>query len=112
LPLAMLVVGGNLAELNLKNIDKKTMFLLILLKMILLPALGFAVVSILGISKLIGLLILIQLAMPSAVTLSVILRNYKKEDLLVSQGILLTHLVSVITIPIFLIIYFGQSMLK
>ena len=112
LPLAMLVVGGNLAELNLKNIDKKTMFLLILLKMILLPTLGFVVVSILGISKLIGLLILIQLAMPSAVTLSVILRNYKKEDLLVSQGILLTHLVSVITIPIFLIIYFGQSMLK
>ncbi|MFA5062853.1 MAG: AEC family transporter [Candidatus Omnitrophota bacterium] len=112
LPLAMLVVGGNLAELNLRDIDKKTMSFLILSKMILLPALGVAVVSIFGIPKLIALLIIIQLAMPSAVTLSVILRNYKKEDLLASQGILLTHIASVITIPLFLIIYFGQSMLK
>jgi len=112
LPLAMLVVGGNLAELNLRNIDKKAMSFLILSKMILLPALGIAAVLFFKIPKLVSLLILIQLAMPSAVTLSVILRNYKKEDLLVSQGILLTHVASVITIPLFLIIYFGQSMLK
>jgi len=105
LPLAMLVVGGNLAELNLKNINKRAISLLILAKMIVLPAIGLGLIIIFGIPKLIGLLILIQLAMPSAVTLSVILRNYKKEDLLVSQGILLTHLASVITIPLFLILY-------
>lgn len=112
LPLAMLVVGGNLAELNLKNINKQAISLLILAKMLILPAIGLALIIIFNIPRLVGLLILIQLAMPSAVTLSVILRNYKKEDLLVSQGILLTHLASVITIPLFLIIYFGQSMLK
>jgi predicted permease len=112
LPLAMLVVGGNLAEINLKNINKKEISLLILAKMLILPAIGLVLVSVFNIPKLIGLLLIIQLAVPSAVTLSVILRSYKKEDLLVSQGILLTHLASVVTIPLFLIIYFSRIMLK
>ena len=105
LALAMLVVGGNLAEINLKNINKKAISLLILAKMIILPAIGLAIIIIFKIPKLMSLLILIQLAMPSAVTLSVILRSYKKDDLLVSQGILLTHIASIITVPLFLIIY-------
>lgn len=105
LPLAMLVVGGSLAEISLKHIDKKAISLLILAKMIILPAIGLGLILIFRAPKLIGLLIIIQLAMPSAVTLSVILRNAKKEDLLVSQGIFLTHLVSVVTIPVFLILY-------
>lgn len=112
LPLAMLVVGGNLAEISLKYIDKRAMSLLILAKMIILPAIGLALVVFFALPKLIALLLLIQLAMPSAVTLSVILRNYKKEDLLVSQGILLTHVASIITVPLFLIIYFSGIMLK
>jgi len=112
LPLAMLVVGGNLAEISLKHINKAGISLLILAKMIIPPAIGLVLVSVFNIPRLIGLLLIIQLAVPSAVTLSVILRNYKKEDVLVSQGILLTHLASVFTIPLFLIIYFSQHMLK
>lgn len=112
LPLAMLVVGGNLAQFNLGQIDKKPMALLILSKMIILPLLGLGLIFIFNVPALISLLLLIQLSMPSAVTLSVILSTYKKEDFLVSQGILLTHIVSVFTIPLFLIIYFSRFMLK
>ncbi|MDD2679916.1 MAG: AEC family transporter [Candidatus Omnitrophica bacterium] len=112
LPLAMLVVGAGLAEINLQHIDKKAISWLILAKMIILPAIGLALVIIFKLPGLLGLLVLIQLAMPSAVTLSTILRIYKKEDLLVSQGILLTHLAGIITIPLFLILYFSRIMLK
>mgnify|MGYP001587105508 CR=1 FL=1 len=112
LPLAMLVVGGNLAQISLAHINKKEVSLLILAKMIILPFLGIILVNIFKIPELIGLLIIIQLAMPSAVTLSVILRGYKKEDILASQGIFVTHLASVITIPVFLIIYFNRFMVK
>ncbi|MFA4990187.1 MAG: AEC family transporter [Candidatus Omnitrophota bacterium] len=112
LPLAMLVVGAGLAQVNLKHIDKKAISILILAKMFILPAIGLALVIIFQVPRLIGLLIIIQLAMPSAVTLSTILRSYKKEDLLVSQGILLTHLAGIITIPLFLILYFSRIMLK
>ncbi|MCX5700083.1 MAG: AEC family transporter [Candidatus Omnitrophica bacterium] len=112
LPLALLVVGANLAEICFKCIDKKIMSLLILAKMIILPAIGLGLILVFAVPKLIGLLILIQLAMPSAVTLSVILRNYKREDLLVSQGIFLTHLFSVLILPAFLILYFSRIVLK
>jgi hypothetical protein len=112
LPLAMLVVGGNLAQIDLSRINKKAVSLLILAKMIILPLIGIVLINIFKIPGLIGLLIIIQLSMPSAVTLSVILRGYKKDDILASQGIFVTHLAGIITIPIFLILYFSRFMVK
>jgi predicted permease len=112
LPLAMFVVGGNLAEISLQKIDKKSLFFLILVKMVILPLIGLAVIFAFSLPRLISLLVLIQLAMPSATTLSVLVRHYKKEDLLISQGILFTHLASVVSIPVFLIIYFRFFMLQ
>lgn len=112
LPLAMVVVGGNLAQINLKDINKKAAALLVLAKMIILPLLGMVFLRIFNISGLFGLLILIQLAMPSAVTISTILRASKKEDLLASQGIFITHVAALITVPAFLILYFSNFMIK
>jgi len=57
-------------------------------------------------------LILMQLAMPSATSLSVIVRHYKKEDLLISQGVFFSHILSVITIPLFLSLYFTLTIIK
>jgi predicted permease len=108
----MLVVGGNLAQINLSNINKREVSILILAKMIILPLIGIVLVNIFKIPELIGLLIIIQLAMPSAVTLAVILRGHKKDDILASQGIFVTHLAAIVTIPIFLILYFSRFMVK
>lgn len=106
LPLAMLVVGGNLAQLKLAHIHKKDLFYIILAKMIILPALGLFFAIKFKLPELVGLLILIQLAMPAATSLSLIARQYKKEDLLVSQGIFYSHIASIVTIPLFLSLYY------
>ena len=105
LPLAMFVVGANLAEIKLTQINKKEMALALLAKLVVLPALGLLLVLKLKFSALVGLLIVMQLAMPPATLLSVLTRHYKKEDLLISQGIFLSHLASIITIPVFLSLY-------
>jgi len=112
LPLAMLVVGGNLAEIRLGHIDKKAIFLMTLAKLIILPALGIILIMKFKFPQLLGLLIIMQLAMPPATTLSIITRHYKKEDLLISQGIFFGHIISLITIPIFLSLYFTLSVVK
>ncbi len=112
LPLAMLVVGGNLASIHLGHIDKKTIALVILAKLIILPLLGLWLVVKFKLPELVGLLIILQLAVPSATNLSVIIRHYKKEDLLISQGIFLTHVASLITLPLFLSLYFTLIMVK
>ena len=112
LPLAMLVVGGSLASMRLKHIDIKAMIYLALAKLVVLPLIGLWFVVSYHLPHLVALLIILQLAAPSATTLSVIVRHYKKEDLLVSQGIFCGHILSLITIPIFLSIYFMLVMIK
>jgi malate permease and related proteins len=112
LPIAMFVVGGNIALAQLKNIDKKTVFFFLLGKLIILPAAGIAIVLKLGLPHLLGLLVVMQLAMPSATSLSVIIRHYKKDDLLISQGVFFSHIVSLVTIPLFLSLYLSLAVLK
>jgi len=112
LPLAMLVVGGNLAQINLAHVDRKAIFFMVLAKLIVLPVFGLWLIIKLKLPELIGLLVIIQLAMPPATTLSVIVRHYKKEDLLISQGIFLGHIISLVTLPLFLSLYFMFFMLK
>jgi malate permease and related proteins len=111
-PLATLVVGGNIAAIHLAKVEKKTMALMSLAKLLIMPALGLWLVFILRLPELFGLLIVLQLAMPPATNLSVIVSHYKKDDLLVSQGIFFGHVASLITIPVILSLYFMINMLK
>lgn len=112
LPLAMLVVGGNLAQIRLGRIDKKAIFLMSLAKLVILPGLGLLLLLKFKLPYLIGLLILIQLAVPPATTPSLIIRHYKKDDLLISQGIFFGHILGLISLPVFLSLYFALVMVK
>jgi len=112
LPLAMFVVGGNLALVHLKHIDKKAMCLMVLAKLVILPLLGLWLIIRIKLPELMGLLIIMELAVPPATSLSVIVRHYKKEDLLISQGIFFGHIVSLVTLPVFLSLYFALVVIK
>lgn len=112
LPLAMFVVGGNLASIPFARPDKKAVSYIVFLKLIAIPLLGLALLLRLRPSFLFGLLVIMQLSVPSATSLSVITRHFRKEDLLISQGIFYSHLASIITIPVFLSLYFALVMLK
>jgi predicted permease len=112
LPLAMLVVGGMLARIDIGKVQKGPLALAILLKLVVLPLVGLLVCLKLGLPELFSLLIIIELAVPSATTLSILVRHFKKEDLLISQGIFFSHLFSIVTIPLFLTFYFWLKVVK
>ncbi|MDD5129622.1 MAG: AEC family transporter [Candidatus Omnitrophica bacterium] len=112
LPLAMLIVGGNIALVQLKNIDKKATLIFLLGKLIILPSLGIFIVLQLGLPYLLGFLVVMQLAMPSATSLSVIIRRFNRPDVLISQGVFFSHVVSLFTIPLFLSLYLYWVVLK
>ncbi|MDP2927417.1 MAG: AEC family transporter [Candidatus Omnitrophota bacterium] len=112
LPLAMLVVGGNVALVRLKNIDRKVTFIFLLGKLIILPVLGIVIVLKLALPHLLGFLIVMQLAMPSATSLSVIIRRFNRQDALISQGVFFSHIIGLFTIPLFLSLYLFLVMLK
>ena len=112
LPLAMLVVGGNVALVQLKNIDKKITLIFLLGKLIILPLLGMLVVLKFALPHLLGFLIVMQLSMPSATSLSVIIRRYNKQDVLISQGVFFSHVIGLFTVPVFLSLYLYLVMLR
>jgi len=107
-PLAMFVVSGALAQIKLRHVDKKAVFLIVLAKLILLPLAGMFLIARLNLPPLLGLLIIMQLAMPPATSLAVIMTHQKREDLLIGQGIFFGHLVSIISMPIFLSLYISK----
>ncbi|OGX25804.1 MAG: hypothetical protein A3J51_04450 [Omnitrophica WOR_2 bacterium RIFCSPHIGHO2_02_FULL_45_21] len=133
-PLAVVVLGATLAELSNykpegsglpsdrqshkpegsglpsdrqshRPFEKKTISKLILAKLIVLPSLGLLFVSSFRLPYLLGLLIIMELAVPSANSLAVIARKYPEEEKLISQGIFISHLVSLITLPVFLALF-------
>ena len=119
-PLAVVVLGATLAELSNykpegsglpsdrqshRPFEKKTIAKLILAKLIVLPSLGLLFVSSFRLPYLLGLLIIMELAVPSANSLAVIARKYPEEEKLISQGIFISHLVSLITLPVFLALF-------
>jgi predicted permease len=112
LPLALLVVGGGLAELRPQHINKRAILLMALAKLIILPALGILLLMKIKVPPLLGLLVVMQLAMPPATSSSVIISHYRKEDLLIGQGIFFGHIIGIITIPLFLSLYFALFMLR
>lgn len=105
LPLAMFVVGGNIAMVKLHHVEKLSITLMVIAKLVLLPLCGLFILLKLQVPELLGILILMQLAMPPATSLSVIVRHYKRDDLLVSQGVFFGHIISLITVPVFLSLY-------
>jgi predicted permease len=106
IPLSILVVGGNLA--SLKNTDLshlKALSSALVIKLLMVPALFLGFILLTKPQPLLGLLILLQAAMPPAALLSVISKNKNSGDHLISQAIFYGHLLSIVTVPLFLVLY-------
>lgn len=106
LPLAIMVVGANLALIDISSkANVKHIVQVVLAKLLFLPLLFLGLILLIKPPYMIALLLLLQGAAPSAVSSSMILRYHEKKDNIVSLGIFWTHLVSLLTIPIFLILF-------
>ncbi len=111
-PLAMIVVGADLAQMKISRFDGRSMFFLAIAKLMMMPLIGLWFVSIVPLPPLAGLLIVMQCAVPPATSLSVIVRAGGHEDMLVSQGIFIGHVLSIITLPVFLSLYLSVAVLQ
>jgi malate permease and related proteins len=103
---AMIVIGGNLSLCSLTRGAWTQVTGAVLVKLIVLPLITLVVLSILKLNPLISFVAILQACMPSSITLSIIGRNYETQNQdFVNQSIFVTHLLSIITIPVFLGLY-------
>jgi len=103
LPLAIFVVGGNLALASIRIRGKSTpLFYIVFAKLVIVPTIALAVIALTRPSYAVSFLFLLECAVPSATSLGVITHLRKSSDTLISVGIFWTHVISLITIPLFL----------
>lgn len=110
IPLSILVVGGNLALFKSKGVNHfKSISFALVVKLIMMPLIFLGLIILLKPKPMVGFLLLLQAAMPPAALLSVISKKHGNRDHLISQSIFIGHLVSIVTIPLFLALFWAVS---
>jgi len=105
LPLAILVVGASLALISSHlSIQFAIVLRLLLVKLIILPLLCLIFIFFFKPSREITFLILLEASMPSATSLSVVTKKHNIDEDIISLGIFWTHIGSLITVPVWLIV--------
>lgn len=109
--LSMLILGCWLARIDTAHLREKLLLVMeaALLKLVIIPFIFLLFVIKLDISSLFGLFVVMQAAMPSAVSLPIVVNLYKADSEFVSQGVLLTHILSIFTIPLWVGLYLKFS---
>jgi predicted permease len=103
---AMLLIGGNMGMASLARVNWTEISTIILLKLFLLPVVVLMALIVFKLSPLVSFIAMLNACMPCSITLSIIGRNYETKDQpLINQAIFVTHILSMITIPIFLGLY-------
>jgi len=109
--LSMIVLGAWLAKVKLAGISKALAPVLRLsaVKLVLMPLLVFGFLFGFKIFSFIGFFALMQSAMPSAATLPIVADIHRADSEFTSQGVFLTHVLSVISVPFWLELYIRVS---
>lgn len=113
-PLAMIVVGNVLAQVTIKDIfSNLKLWIVTAIRLILLPLIALAMLKGLTFllpafelsSTLLGVIIVLT-GMPAAANTAIFAQEFGGDEALASEGVFLTTLLSVLTIPV--IVYITQ----
>ena len=109
--LSAIILGCWLAKIRLKGLLGRLLLIAEAagLKLIILPLFFFVGLVSFKIFSLLGLFIVLQAAMPSAVSLPIVANLNGADSEFVSQGVFLTHILSIFTIPLWLGLYLKVS---
>lgn len=105
-PLAMIVIGSHLADMNLKELFRPGhAYIVCLLKLIITPVIGIVFVKlIIGTGSLLASTIIIESAMPVAMCAVIFSQQYKADVNFAVKGVMLTTVMCIVTIPVFAIL--------
>jgi len=100
-PLAMLVVGAMLATLPVRKLAGEWRVLAVsFLRLIVMPVLAFVILAALVSDPLLLVVSVLLIAMPVAANTVLLSEEYEVDATLASQGVFLSTLISLITLPV------------
>lgn len=111
IPLSMIIIGIQLAESRIRDVlTNKHLYITMILKLIVLPALLFGIFMWLPFNTLAFCIVIFAMTLPSAAVIPVLSDIYGTNTKIASQGVFLTTMLSMISIPIYallLTLYLG-----
>lgn len=108
-PLAMLVIGCSLAQMDLKSVfGRWRIYALAALKLIAVPLLAYLALRRVVQNELILGVSIVTLCMPVATNTTIISYQQHADDKLASAGVFVTTLLSVATLPLMMYLLFGR----
>lgn len=106
-PLIMLVIGCSLASLSFRQVfGRWQIYVLAAFKMVLLPVMGYLILSRFVTNEWILGITCMTLCMPVATNTTIISYQNHGDDALASSGVFLTTLLSVVSIPLIMSLLF------
>lgn len=98
IPGVMIVLGMQLAEISVRKMEWGKISYAIVLRLFISPLIAFGLVQILPINELLGNVLIVSSAMPSAATTTMYAVQFETEPELVSGVTFVTTIISIITI--------------
>jgi len=103
-PISMIIVGALLAELDFKRIFSGFhIYYGTFVRLVLIPAIVYTVLKTVGFTGTLFGVCVVSVAMPAAANTAIFAQKYDGDALLASQCIGISTVISVITIPLFLL---------
>lgn len=104
IPLAMIVAGARLANLKLGNINNRYTWIISGLRLIMIPLIAALMLKMMPLTDQWLSVMLVVAVMPVSLASSMLSEIYRTDDDIVNSTVLITHLLSLLTIPILLAI--------
>ena len=101
-PLSMIIIGVMIAGSEIKSIlGNGQVWFTVVLRLVVIPAITFGLFYLLGVGGMVGSVILIQAACPTAATTSVLAIQFNHDETIGAGTVVLSTVCSIVTLTIF-----------
>jgi len=101
-PISMIIIGVMIAESRIKSIlANREIWLTVAVRLVLIPVLTFGLYYLFGIGEMVGSVILIQAASPTAATTSVLATQFNHDEAIGAGTVVITTICSIVTLTVF-----------
>lgn len=98
--LSMFFIGGTLAMVDFRKIYRRVwLYILVLVKMIVIPILLLFVLKWLRFGDVTAAVVVLQAAMPTSTVLAVLANEHKGDVIYCAEGVFISHLLGLLTLP-------------
>ena len=106
-PIAMLLLGAFLADVNMGSIFKnKHLYIVSFLRLLVIPLLGCLILNLFHLDETVYIAVLIPAACPIATIIAIFAQRYNKDRGLASQFVAINTILSIVTLP--LVVYLSS----